>query len=129
MLDQSTKLRPKEVMTDTNSYTDIVFGLFWLLGFQFSPRLADIKHQSFWRMDRKADYDKFNPVARSCISVKRVTADWDDMLRAGSLHTGAVSASQLMRIFSTSGGTTSLMKSIRDVGRIAKTCHILTMSH
>lgn len=30
-----------------------------------------------------------------------------------------------MRIFSTSGGTTSLMKSIRDVGRIAKTCHML----
>ena len=72
MLDQSTKLRPKEVMTDTNSYTDIVFGLFWLLGFQFSPRLADIKHQRFWRMDRKADYGKFNPVARSCISVKRL---------------------------------------------------------
>jgi TnpA family transposase len=126
LLDHSTKLRPKEVMTDTGSYTDIVFGLFWLLGYQFSPRLADIKHRRFWRMDRQADYGEFNSVARSCISVKRVTSDWDDMLRvAGSLHTGAVSASQLMRIFSTSGGTTSLMKSIRDVGRIAKTCHML----
>lgn len=126
LLDHSTKLRPKQVMSDTGSYTDIVFGLFWLLGYQFSPRLADIKHQRFWRMDRQADYGKFNSVARSCISVKRVTSDWDDMLRvAGSLHTGAVGASQLMRIFSTSGGTTSLMKSIRDVGRIAKTCHML----
>jgi TnpA family transposase len=126
LLDHSTKLRPKEVMSDTGSYTDIVFGLFWLLGYQFSPRLADIKHRRFWRMDRQADYGEFNTVARSCISVKRVTSDWDDMLRvAGSLHTGAVSASQLMRIFSTSGGTTSLMKSIRDVGRIAKTCHML----
>ncbi len=126
LLDHSTQLRPKEVMTDTGSYTDIVFGLFWLLGYQFSPRLADIKHRRFWRMDRQVDYGDFNPVARSCISVKRVAADWDDMLRvAGSLHTGAVSASQLMRIFSTSGGTTSLIKSIRDVGRISKTCHML----
>jgi len=28
-------------MTDTAGYSDIVFGLFWLLGFPFSPRLAD----------------------------------------------------------------------------------------
>jgi TnpA family transposase len=126
LLDQTTPLRPKEVMTDTHSYTDVVFGLFWLLGFQFSPRLADIKHRRFWRMDRQADYGTLNPIARACINVKRVAADWDDMLRvAGSLHTGAVSASHLMRIFSTSGHTPSLIKSIRDVGRIAKTCHML----
>ena len=29
-------------MTNTAGDRDIVFGLFWLLGFQFSPRLADI---------------------------------------------------------------------------------------
>jgi len=29
-------------MTDTAGYSDQVFGLFRLLGYQFSPRLADI---------------------------------------------------------------------------------------
>jgi len=110
LLDHSTQLRPKEVMTDTNSYTDVVFGLFWLLGFQFSPRLADIKHQRFWRMDRQADYGMLNLVTRSCISVKRVTADWDDMLRvAGSLHTGAgciIFAMLLTNDISSSNSTT-----------------------
>ena len=24
-------------MTDTGAYTDVVFGLFWLLGYRFSP--------------------------------------------------------------------------------------------
>jgi hypothetical protein len=41
LLEQQTSLRPTELMTDTAGASDIVFGLFWLLGFQFSPRLAD----------------------------------------------------------------------------------------
>ena len=28
-------------MSDTAGHSDLVFGLFWLLGYQFSPRLAD----------------------------------------------------------------------------------------
>ena len=39
-------------MTDTAAYADTVFGLFWLLGYQFSPRLADIGDARFWRMDK-----------------------------------------------------------------------------
>jgi len=29
-------------MTDTGAYTDVIFGLFWLLGCRFSPRITDI---------------------------------------------------------------------------------------
>lgn len=76
-------------MTNTNRYTDLVFGLFWLLSFQFSPRLADIKDRRFWRMERQADYGAFNDVSKHKISTKRVASDWDDMLRtAGSLKMG-----------------------------------------
>lgn len=38
LLDQQTVLHPQEVMTDTAGYSDIIFGLFGLLGYQFSPR-------------------------------------------------------------------------------------------
>ena len=38
-------------MTDTGAYTDVIFGIFWLLGYQFSPRLADIGGARFWRVD------------------------------------------------------------------------------
>ena len=34
-------------MTDTAGVSDVVFGLFWLLGYQFSPRLADIGEARF----------------------------------------------------------------------------------
>lgn len=47
LLEQETSLNhlslePKEIMTDMTGASDVVFGLFWLLGYQFSPRLADV---------------------------------------------------------------------------------------
>jgi TnpA family transposase len=124
LLEQSTDLQPNQLMTDSASYTDWVFGLFWLLGFQFSPRLVGIKRLRFWRIDAQADYGDFNAVARQRVKPDRIVTHWDDLLRvAGSLKTGTVSASQLLRIFS--GGKSDLSKALRDLGRIAKTLHLL----
>ncbi len=61
-LENQTSLEPKELMTDTAGYSDIVFGLFWLLGFQFSPRLAYIGELRFWRLDCAANYGVLNGV-------------------------------------------------------------------
>jgi hypothetical protein len=36
LLEHQTSLRPVEVMADTAGTSDVVFGLFWLLGYQFS---------------------------------------------------------------------------------------------
>lgn len=38
LLEQETSLNPVEIMADTAGVSDVVFGLFWLLGYQFSPR-------------------------------------------------------------------------------------------
>lgn len=54
VLEQETPLEPVEIITDTGAYTDVIFGIFWLLGFPFSPRLADIGGARFWRIERKA---------------------------------------------------------------------------
>jgi Tn3 transposase DDE domain/Domain of unknown function (DUF4158) len=64
LLEQETELEPAEIMSDTGAYTDCIFGLFWLLGYQFSPRLADVGGARFWRIDPHADYGTFNAIAR-----------------------------------------------------------------
>lgn len=50
LLDPQTSVRPREIMTDTAGYTDVIFGLFRLLGYQYSPWLADAGGATFWRM-------------------------------------------------------------------------------
>jgi TnpA family transposase len=51
VLEQDTDLQPTTIMTDTGAYSDVVFGLFRLLGCHFSPRMADIGDSRFWRID------------------------------------------------------------------------------
>ena len=53
LLEQQTGLKPTEIMTDTTGTSDMVFGLFWLLGYQFSPRLADAGEAIFWQLIRR----------------------------------------------------------------------------
>ena len=43
-LEQQTAWQPTQIMTDTWAYSDVVFGLFRLLGDRFSPRLADRRY-------------------------------------------------------------------------------------
>src|SRR3546814_4436974 len=59
LLEQETEPDPLEIMTDTAAYSDAIFGLFWLLGYRFSPRLADIGGAKLWRIDRQASYGQF----------------------------------------------------------------------
>lgn len=47
---------PTMIITDQASYSDQVFGLYWLLGYQFSPRPAGLPDQRFWCLDRDVDY-------------------------------------------------------------------------
>ena len=70
VLEQQTELKPTQIMTDTGAYSDVVFGLFRLLGYRFSPRLADIGGSRFWRIDAKADYGKLNVISQHRISLQ-----------------------------------------------------------
>jgi TnpA family transposase len=126
LLEQQTSLRPHEVMSDTAGYSDLVFGLFWLLGYQFSPRLADFGEARFWRMNPKADYGPLNGLARQRIKIARIARNWDDLLRvAGSLKMGNVRASELIRGLQGGGRPSTLGRAIGELGRVAKTLYLL----
>ena len=126
LLGQETDLTPAKIMTDTAAYADTVFGLFWLLGYQLSPRLADIGDARFWRIDKSADYGPLNGLARNRINVDLVTQNWEDMLRlAGSLKLGRIHPGAIMRILQVKDRPTTLARALAELGRIIKTLHML----
>ena len=119
-------MQPVELMTDTAGYSDQVFGLFQLLGYQFSPRLADIGSARFWRITRDADYGQLSGLARHQINTDLIATHWDDLLRvAGSLATGTVRASELLRVLQGGGRPTPLGRPVAELGRITKTLYLL----
>jgi len=127
VLEQQTELRPTQIMTDTGAYSDVVFGLFRLLGYRFSPRLADIGGTRFWRVDPTAAYGKLDLVSQHRLSLQRIVPQWDDMLRlAGSLLLGRVPATDIMRTLQSGDNPTRLAQAIAEFGRIDKTLHCLS---
>lgn len=126
LLEQQTGLNPVEIMTDTAGASDMVFGLFWLLGYQFSPRLADAGEAVFWRADKVSNYGSLDELARSCVNAHKIEQHWDDMMRiAGSLKLGTVPASELIRSLLKSDRPSSLAQAIIEAGRINKTLYLL----
>jgi len=127
MLEQQTELHPTEIMTDAGAYTDVVFGLFWLLGYRFCPRIADIGGARYWRIDSSADYGLLNGIPRHRINTKLIGEHWDDMLRlAGSLKLGTVQAAAVMKTLRIDDRPTKLAQAVAELGRIDKTIHALT---
>ena len=126
-LEQQTELQPWQIMTDHGAYSDIIFGLFRLVGLRFSPRLADIGGARFWRIDPKADYGPLNAIARHQIKQRLIPPQWDDILRlTGSLKMGRVPATGIMRTLQVGDRQTALANAIGEFGRIDKTIHMLT---
>ena len=113
-------------MTDTGAYTDVIFGIFWLLGYQFSPRIADIGGTRFWRVDPTADYGALDKLAAHKVKTGIIVEHWDDLLRlAGSLKLGLVQAGGLMRTLQTNDRPTRLARALEELGRIIKTLYLL----
>lgn len=126
LLTHDTQLPVRELMTDSASYSDVVFGLFYLLGYQFSPRLADMGNARLWRIDPAADYGPLNAVAQHQLNLALISQQWDELLRvAGSLKLGVVSASALMRTLQREGRPSALARALGELGRIPKTLHVL----
>jgi TnpA family transposase len=122
--------QPEVVITDAASYSDIVFGLFAICGYRFSPRIADLTDSRMWLIDPAASYGILDQLARHRVRLDRVRSHWPDMLRvAGSLTTGEVRAYDLIRMVSRDGRPTGLGEAFAHYGRIFKTLHILQVLH
>lgn len=119
--------RPEVIISDAGAYSDIVFGVLALLDIEYRPEPADLPDTKLWHIDRDADYGALATAARGRIDLARITAHWPDLVRiAGSIHTGAVSAHDVVRMISKGGGLTQLGEALAHYGRIFKTLHILS---
>jgi hypothetical protein len=81
VLEQQTELKPTQIMTDTGAYSDVVFGLFRLLGYRFSPRLADIGGTRFWRIDPR-------PITANLTTSPGIGFHYGASLRTGTICFG-----------------------------------------
>lgn len=117
---------PEIVVSDTGSYSDLVFGILELLGISYRPALADLPDQKGWRIDAAADYGSLNTFARGKIDLTKVRHHWGEILRViASIYTGTVRAYDVVTMLQRDGHPTALGEAIAAYGRIFKSLHIL----
>ena len=75
----------KEHYTDTGGFTELMFGLFSVLGFRFAPRLRDLSDQTLYRARRGADYGVLAPVLKKDVRDTLIVTHWDEPLSASSI--------------------------------------------
>src|SRR5207244_4100205 len=68
------------------------------LGFQFAPRIADLKSRRLHSFGKAAAYPSLEPLIAGRINTALIRAHWPEILRvAASIHTGTVAASLILR--------------------------------
>jgi TnpA family transposase len=121
-----TELPLLEHTTDTAGFTDLIFGLFSLLGLQFSPRIRDIGGQSLYRLNKLTKHPLLKPMLVSLINQRLIVEHWDELLRvAGSIKLGWVTASLLISKLQSFPQQNALTRAIAEYGKLVKTIFIL----
>jgi hypothetical protein len=93
LLENDTILRPREHYTDTHGFTEQLFGLCFLLGYSFMPRLRDLADQQLYKVDRTLPLDTLGALVHTGIDLDLIPEQWDQLVRvAASLRNRVVPA-------------------------------------
>ena len=112
--------------TDGGGDSDHVFALCTLLGFQFAPRIPDLKHRRLYSFDKPSAYPTLEPLIAGRINVALIRAHWSDILRiVASIRTGAVTASLIMRQLASYPRQNGVAAALRELGRLERTLFTL----
>ena len=130
LLENDTILRPREHYTDTHGFTEQLFGLCYLLGFSFMPRLKDLSDQQLYKVDRTRSYGAIDPLFRATIDVALLREQWDPLVRvATSLRARSAPAHVVLDRLAASSPSDRLAKALTMLGRVVKTTYLLHYLH
>ena len=125
LLYHESDLRIEEHYTDTNGFSDHVFGLMHLLGYRFAPRIRDLADTRLYTPTTSGN-DRLRPLIGGTINVKQIRGHWHEILRlATSIDQGTVTASLMLRKLGSYPRQNGLAIALREFGRIERTLFIL----
>jgi TnpA family transposase len=97
-----------------------------LVGFQFAPRIPNLKHRCVYCFGKPADYPTLELLIAARINVELIRAHWPDILCiAASIRTGTVTASLIMRQLASHPRQNGIAAALRELARLERTLFTL----
>ena len=122
-----TGRRIKEHYSDTGGFTDHVFAMCALLGYQFAPRLRNLSSLRLYSMKGITITKTMKDLIKAKASITRIEQQWPDIIRlVASIMTHKVIPSDILRQLASFPRQNELSIALREIGRIERTIFILT---
>lgn len=126
LLYHESDLEIQEHSTDTEGFTDQIFGACYLLGYRFVPRIRNIKDMNLYSIEKPSRYKDLASRMGGKINMRIISSQWDELSRLmGSIKTGSVTASLILRKLANYPRQNGLAKALREIGKIERTLFIL----
>lgn len=126
LLENDTDLQPSEHYTDTHGFTFQLFGLCYLLGFSFMPRLKDLADQQLYKISKTENYGDLNALFRQTIDWQLIEEQYDQLVKiAASLKNKTAPAHTVLQRLINATPADHISKALTQLGRIVKTIFIL----
>jgi len=122
LLYHDTSLDIYEHSTDTAGYTEQMFALTYLLGFNFKPRIKNLTQQQLYAFEGFEMKDiKFKK-----INDKIILDNYSEVMRlVESIRCGKVQASLILQKINSYNRDNGVAKGLKEIGRILKTRYII----
>lgn len=119
--------RIKEHYADTGGFTDHVFAMCALLGYQFSPKLRNLSSLKLSGMDGVSVPKAMKELISARANITRIEKkQWPDIIRLiASVMTHKVVPSNILRQLASFPRQNELAIALREIGRIERTIFIL----
>lgn len=114
--------------TDTHGYSEMIFAATSLLGFEYAPRIKNLKDQIIYAFRGRKVYEErgYRILPRKYIQEDRIVKHWDEILRfITTIKLKVSTASQLFKRLNSYSRQNPLMEALKEYGKIIKTIAIL----
>lgn len=116
----------REQYADTGGFTDHVFAVTALLGFQFIPRIRDLPSKRLYVFDPVVVPKELKGLIGGKVRQNIITTNWPDILRsAATMVAGVMPPSQLLRKFAAYPRQHELAEALKEIGRVERTLFII----
>lgn len=118
--------RIKEHYADTGGFTDHVFAMCALLGYQFSPRIRNLSSLNLYGMEGITLPSTIKELVTAKANISRIESQWPDIIRlVASITTHRIVPSDILRQLASFPRQNELAIALREIGRVERTIFIL----
>jgi TnpA family transposase len=114
--------------TDTDGYTEILFGVLHLLGFEFAPRIKNVPGQRLYGFHKRKGYELrgYNLLPDGYINTELIAEQGDEILRfVATIKLKEATASQLFKRLNSYARQHPLYSALKEYGKIPKSDFLL----